>query len=264
MTSRENSNWTVLTLVHNEAGAIEGVVREIHGEILTRLPNSELVVVEDGSTDGTKEILNRLRDKLGFRLLAEPGKQGYTSALRRGLTAASERGGFVFFTDSDGQHDQADFWKLKELIGESDMAVGVKEHRQDSWFRNTVSHGMNRLLVPLLFQSRLKDINCGFRIMRREVVEYLLGEEWLFRDCVFAELTLRALWAGFRIAETPVKHSIRRFGSSSGLPSRKMPVILLRILKNFLKLRREFTRNVHPVGGRPGRKIAPPGNDCSR
>ena len=242
MASLENSNWTILTLVHNEAGAIEEVVREIHGEILTRLPGSELVVVEDGSTDGTKEILGRLREELDFRLLSETGKQGYTAALRRGLADASGRADFIFFTDSDGQHDQADFWKLNALIGESDMVIGVKEHRQDSWFRNNISRGMNRLLVPLLFKVRLKDINCGFRAMRPEVAEFLLGEEWRFRDCVFAELTLRAARAGFRIAETPVNHSIRRSGTSSGLPAKKMPIILSRIVRNFFRLRREFSR----------------------
>ncbi len=242
MTSRDNSNWTVLTLVHNEAGIIEEVVREIYEQILSRLPNSRLLIVEDGSTDRTKEILSRLREEIGFTLIMEPGKQGYTTALRRALSAARDRSGFIFFTDSDGQHDQADFWRLKKLIGEADMVIGVKEHREDSWFRNTVSHGMNRLLVPALFGVRLKDINCGFRIMRSEVAEFLLGEKWLFRDCVGAELTLRARRAGFRIAETPVRHSIRRFGSSSGLPAGKMPVILLRIVKNFLKLRREFSR----------------------
>ncbi len=244
MTSHENSNWTVLTLVHNEAWVIESVIREIYGKILFRLPNAELLVVEDGSTDGTRDILARLREELGFTLLTEPGKQGYTAALRRALSAARERDGFIFFTDSDGQHDQADFWRLKDLIGEADLVIGVKEHRQDSWFRNTISHVMNRILVPWFFKIRLQDINCGFRVMRREVAEFLLGEEWLFRDCVFSELTLRAVRAGFRIAETPVRHSIRRSGTSSGLPTKKMPVILSRIIKNFLKLRREF-------GGRP-------------
>ncbi len=241
MNSPDNNNWTVLTLVHNEAGAIEGVVREIYEEIIARLPGSELLVVEDGSADGTREILDRLREELNFRLLSEPGKQGYTAALRRGLAAAAERGGSIFFTDSDGQHDQADFWKLKPLLEESDMAIGVKEHRQDSWFRNNISHLMNRVLVPWLFTVRLKDINCGFRAMRPEAAEFLLGEEWRFRDCVFAELTLRTARAGFRIAETPIHHSIRRSGTSSGLPAKKMPIILSRIVRNFLRLRREFS-----------------------
>ncbi len=241
MPLEEKINWTVLTLVHNEAGAIEGVVKEIHEKILSRLPDSNLVVVEDGSTDGTKEILSRLRDELHFTLLMETGKQGYTSALRRALSAARDQSDFVFFTDSDGQHDQADFWILKDLIAESDLVIGVKEHREDSWFRNFISRAMNRVLVPVLFGDKLRDINCGFRLMRRGVVEFWLKENWFFRDCIFAELTLRAQRAGFRIAEIPVRHSIRRFGTSSGLPGRRMPLILLRIVKNFFKLRGELS-----------------------
>ncbi len=242
MSSPNTSEWTLLTLVHNEARVIEGVVREIHEKILSRLPSSELLVVEDGSTDGTKEILARLQNEFGFTLLMETGKQGYTAALGKAFQAAKDRGSFIFFTDSDGQHDQSDFWKLKDLIGEADMVIGVKEHRQDSWFRNTISRAMNRVLVPALFKTRLKDINCGFRLMRRDVVEFLSRENWFFKDCVFAELTLRANKAGYRIAETPVSHSIRKFGSSSGLPTRKMPAILLRIVKNFLKLKKELKK----------------------
>ena len=241
-TRRPGFELTVLTLVHNEAGIIEEVVREIHRKILSHLPGSELVVVEDGSTDGTKEILSRLKDELNFTLLMDDGKQGYTAALRQAFLATRNRGEYIFFTDSDGQHDQEDFWKLHSLIGESDMVIGVKEHRQDSWFRNTISHVMNRIIVPWLFRVRLRDINCGFRILRKEVVDFLLEEDWLFRDCVFSELTLRAARSGFRITETPVRHSIRRSGTSSGLPTKKMPVILSRIGKNFLKLRREFSR----------------------
>lgn len=242
MTSANYHNWTVLTLAHNEARVIEGVVREIYEQIISRLPGSRLLVAEDGSTDGTREILSRLRDELGFDLLTEPGKQGYTAALRRALWAARDRKGFIFFTDSDGQHKQSDFWTLKNLSADSDMVIGVKEHRQDSWFRNTISRIMNRFLVPALFGVRLRDINCGFRVMRKEVAEFLLGERWFFRDCVFAELTLRAARAGFTIAEAPVSHSIRKFGSSTGLPTRKMPAIIARIVKNFLALRREFSR----------------------
>ncbi len=250
MPSQNTQSWTVLTLVHNEARVIEEVVREIHDKILSQLPNSELLVVEDGSTDGTKEILAALEKDIGFALLTETGKQGYTAALRKAFQAARGRAGIIFFTDSDGQHDQADFWKLKESLGNADMVIGIKAHRQDSCFRNFISKAMNRVLIPALFGVRLKDINCGFRLMRQEVLESLLEESWLFRDCVFAELTLRAKRNGFRIAETPVKHSIRRFGSSSGLPGRKMPAILLRIVKNFLKLRRELRQ---PVGARGGR-----------
>ncbi len=249
MAESDNGGWTVLTLVHNEAGVIEGVVREIYQQIISRLPGSRLLVAEDGSTDGTKEILSRLRDELGFDLLTEPGKQGYTAALRRALSAARDRNGLIFFTDSDGQHRQSDFWTLKKLSADSDMVIGVKEHRQDSWFRNIISRIMNRILVPALFGVRLRDINCGFRVMRMEVAEFLLGERWFFRDCVFAELTLRAARAGFTIAEAPVSHYIREFGSSTGLPTRRMPAILARIVKNFLVLRREFSRTAPPADG---------------
>ncbi len=241
-TAKKQSEFVLLTLVYNEAAVIEKVIRGIYSEVLSRLTKSELLVVEDGSTDGTKDILSELRRELGFTLLMEDGKQGYTAALRLALEYARDRGKYIFFTDSDGQHSPADFWLLKEKISEADMVIGVRDHRQDSWFRNSISAWMNRLIIPLLFGVRLRDINCGFRLMRNELVGYCLSQEWFFRDCIFTELTLRAARAGFRIAESPVHHSQRLFGTSSGLPTRKMALILSRMLGNLLKLRLQLFR----------------------
>ena len=182
------------------------------------------------------------KEKYHFQLFTETGKQGYTPALRKAFELSRDRSKYIFFSDSDGQHDQNDFWKLHQKIGDADLVIGVKAHRKDSFFRNLISHWMNRIVIPLLFRTRLRDINCGFRLMRAEVAEYLLGERWFFPDCVFTELTLRALRGGFRVTEVPVHHYQRKFGSSTGLPARKMPVILARILGNFWKLRRELSR----------------------
>ncbi len=239
---KPEKDFILLTLVHNEAGVIEGVIREFHREILSRLSRAELLVVEDGSSDGTREILQELRQELPFTLLTESGKQGYTTALRKALEYARGRGEFVFFSDSDGQQRLGDFWALKDRLDATDMVIGVRDHRQDSWFRNSISHWMNRIIIPRLFGIRLNDINCGFRVLRDELVRYMLEQEWFFTDCIFTELTIRAAHAGYRIAEAPVTHYQRLFGNSSGLPTKKMALILSRMLYNLLKLRFQLLR----------------------
>ncbi len=215
VTESNKLDFLILTLVHNEAEVIGTVIADFYDKILSRLPRSKLLVIEDGSTDGTKEVLAGLKEKYPFQLFMETGKQGYTPALRKAFELSRGRSRYIFFSDSDGQHDQDDFWKLHQKIGEADLVIGVKAHRKDSFFRNIISHWMNRMVIPPLFGVRLHDINCGFRLMRTEVLNSLLEESWFFPDCIFTELTLRAIRGGFRVAEVPVHHYQRRFGSSN-------------------------------------------------
>jgi glycosyltransferase involved in cell wall biosynthesis len=228
---------SIVMLVYNEAEVIEHVVRGFHEEVIRRVPGSEFIVAEDGSRDGTTEILERLRDELGIRLIHRDERRGYTRALKDAL--ALTRHDLVFFSDSDGQHDPGDFWRLAKQIPYCDMVIGFKQPRHDPAYRLVMSRVFNRL-IGALFKFRFHDVNCGFRLMRRRLVEDLLQDEWQMKACTFTEFTIRAFYKGYAIREAPVRHLPRPFGESRGLPLRGIPKSIAHILRQLADIRRRI------------------------
>lgn len=229
---------SALLLVYNEAEVIEEVVRDIHREVVARIPGSELVIAEDGSTDGTKEILARVVPVLaGARLVQGAERKGYTRAYKDALRAC--RRGLIFFSDSSGKHDAKDFWKLAARIGDADMVIGCKADRRDPLYRVAMSRVFN-FLVSRYFGHRFRDINSGFRLMRRKAIARVLEEDWRMKHLINFEFTLRVLGHGFRVEEVPVRHSPRRHGPSRGLPMKKIPGAICMALRAFPKLKREI------------------------
>ncbi len=238
---------SALLLVHNEAEVIEDVVRDVHREVVAKIPGSELVIAEDGSTDGTKEILARIVPELhGARLVQGAERKGYTRAYKDALRAC--RRGLVFFSDSSGKHDAADFWKLAGRIADADMVIGRKADRRDPFYRVAMSRVFN-FLVSRYFGHRFRDINSGFRLMRLEAIAPVLDEEWYMRHLINFEFTLRVAGRGGRIAEVPVRHSPRRHGPSRGLPLKKIPEAVAMALRAFPVLKRGIGRG---AAGRRG------------
>jgi glycosyltransferase involved in cell wall biosynthesis len=227
---------SIVMLVYNEAEVIEHVVRGYHAEIVQRLPSSEFIIAEDGSRDGTTQILERLRSELGVTLLHHDERRGYTRALRDALAHAKHD--VIFFSDSDGQHDPRDFWRLAKQIPYCDMVIGFKQPRHDPLYRVVMSRIFNRL-VGALFKFRFHDVNCGFRLIRRGLVIDLLRDEWQMRACTFTEFTIRAFYRGYAIREAPIRHLPRPFGVSRGVPLGGIPRSVLHILRQFADLRRQ-------------------------
>ena len=228
---------SIVMLVHNEAKVIEHVVRGFHREIVSRLAGSEFIVAEDGSRDGTTAILERLRDELGLRLIHRDERRGYTRALKDALALPTHE--LILFSDSDGQHDPADFWRLVKRIPYCDMVIGFKQPRQDPAYRVAMSRVFNRL-VGLVFKFGFHDVNCGFRLMRRALVQDLLRDEWQMRACTFPEFTIRAFYKGYAITEAPIRHLPRPFGASRGVPLRGIPRSILHVLTQFADLKRKI------------------------
>lgn len=228
---------SLIIVVYQEAESIEQVVKEFYDKITSKIAGSEFIVCEDGSTDGTKEILLRLKNKYQLTLDMREEKRGYTNAMRDGFTTAKHS--VIFFSDSDGQHDPADFWKMYEGLTHADMVVGWKKNRRDAWYRLVLTRVFNTLL-GWYFKVRLHDANCGFRIMNKKVVDFLLKQDWRLQYGNSAELTIKASRGGFKVTEVPVSHFPRRFGISRGLPIKKLPHIIIHILKNFPLIKKDL------------------------
>jgi len=198
----------------------------------------EVIVVDDGSRDGSVAAVERARaGDPRVRLVRHAENRGYGAALRSGLREA--RGRLVFFTDADLQFDLRELRELLAHADAFDVVAGFRSPRRDPWPRRMLAFGWGTL-VRLVFDLRVRDIDCAFKLFRREVIDAIdLQSIGAF---VNTEILLRAKQAGFRIQQVPVSHRPRRHGRQSGA----RPRVILRALLELVRFRRE-------LGRRPGR-----------
>lgn len=230
---------SLVMLVHNEEDVIENTIREYYKEVIKKIPGSEFILAEDGSTDNTKAILKRLNEELPLRIVSGNERKGYTKAMLNGLQLAQND--IIFFSDSDGQHDPKDFWLLYKCIEDFDIVSGQKSHRKDGWLRVFVSWGMN-LVLSLVFGVKLKDANSGFKLIKKHVVEKLKDEKFLMR-LASAEFMIRTINHGCKIKEVKVKHFERKFGKSRGIPTKKIPGLIVETISALVKLKKKYKGN---------------------
>ncbi len=229
---------SVLLPVHNGADTIEQVLSHVHGEIAKPL-GAELIICEDGSTDGTDRILVDMAAKYPVRLITDPHRKGYAGAVKDGLSQVRTQA--VFFSDSDGQYSPRDFWRLWPYIQEYDIVIGRKVKRREPLHRVLLSRGFH-VLAKALFSIPLKDIDCGFRLIRQEVLEGVLPEVRSLPYSFWAEFTILAYRRGFRIIEVPVSHSSRLQGITSIYTFKRLPYIIVRQLLGLVALSRREGR----------------------
>jgi len=205
---------TLLLTAYNEADTIEHVIHEFYGEIGGKMP-LKILVVEDGSMDRTKEILEKLGKELPMDLSLGKERRGYSKAVIEGLKRIDTE--YVFFTDGDGQHRAEDFWKLFELKDKYDVVSGWRVKRADALHRKVMSKIFQWLAKKLFKLPKFHDITAPYKLMRSGVAK-LIANEWKYmRESFWAEFTIRAHRKGFKIGEVPVNHRSRIGGGSTSV-----------------------------------------------
>jgi len=210
----------------NEAEMIAQAVREAETMLAGLFARFEVLVVDDGSTDETAHLVEKLLPKARrTRLLRHPVNRGYGAALRSGFEAA--RYNLVAFTDADCQFDLADLAPLAALAAEYPIVAGYRADRKDPWKRRFFSWGYNRLARTLL-GTGLHDVDCALKVFRRDVLAALLPKTPGF--FVNTEMITRARRHGVAIAEVPVTHRPRARGASK-VSLREIPRTAATLLK---------------------------------
>lgn len=196
---------------YNEADNIE---RAVHSAASAgALAGSyEVVVVDDGSRDATGDRLRVLEAEFGprLRVVRHGGNRGYGAALRSGFDAAE--GDLVFYTDSDNQFDLSELAGFLPLMREWDAVLGYRIARKDARRRLVTSWVFNRISC-VVFGLSVRDLNCSFKLFRREVLRALpLVSNDFFID---TEMVVRLQRGGFRFVERGVRHLPRTAGRST-------------------------------------------------
>lgn len=228
----EEQMLSVILPVHNEAEIISDIIRLYYDEICSRLP-ARLVVAEDGSIDGTRKVLFALKREVPMVLLSDHNRKGYAKGVADALRICNSD--WVFFSDSDGQYHASDFWRLWENRNGYDMVIGCKVRRNEGLHRVVLAKGFHAL-VNGLFGLNLHDADCGFRLIRREVIQSVLDEVRFLKYSFWAEFTIRACLKGFRVCEVPIRHNARLHGDTHIYKPSKIPLIVLKQLKGLAHL----------------------------
>jgi glycosyltransferase involved in cell wall biosynthesis len=174
----------------------------------------EVILVDDGSNDGSGVLLKEAEESRPWlRVITHHENKGYGAALKTGFAAA--RGQFVFYTDSDNQFDILELREILPLLDDADLVAGFRVYRFDPLTRLVVSWAYNRL-VRVLFRVKIRDVDCSFKLMRRERLDRLV----LMSDDFFidTEIAARARKWNWRIKEVGVRHYPRRKGRTSVRP----------------------------------------------
>ena len=201
---------SVVMPVYNEQEIIEEVIRSIYRKIVSKIPDSEFIIVNDRSTDNTLNILKKLsRELKKIRIITPEKNGGHGKAIRLGFLNAKKD--WIFHIDSDAEYDPSEFWKLDELKGKYDIILGYRKRRKDPLNR-LVTTRLARLVNFILFGSLIKDTNSAFKLMNRKVLHHIIS---VLPDDAFAYSILISIMGrhlGYRIMEIPVTHFGRKAG----------------------------------------------------
>lgn len=181
---------------------------KVAGEVANKF---EIIVINDGSTDDTLEVLEALKiHYLDLRIISHKSNMGYGAALWEGFEASKMK--YIFYTDGDGQYDPLELTKLvnRMTVG-VDVVNGRQISRSDNWVRKLVGTVYN-LFLHLIFKLPIEDVDCDFRLCRRSVLKNIQLTSSSGAICL--EMVYKLAANGANFAEVEVSHYPRPYGLS--------------------------------------------------
>jgi glycosyltransferase involved in cell wall biosynthesis len=197
---------------YNEEPNIERAVEQIVSVAARFCVEYEVIVVDDGSGDGTARLVAEIAARNPrVRLVRHEFNRGYGEALRSGFGAA--RLDHIFFTDADNQFDVNEVAALLAWADDADVVAGYRKQRRDPPLRRLNAWGWNRL-VRVLFCVPIRDVDCAFKLFRREALENIVIDS---RGAMInTEIIVKLARAGNTVVEVGVTHLPRTAGTASG------------------------------------------------
>jgi dolichol-phosphate mannosyltransferase len=199
--------YSVIIPLKNEEGNIAELIQELEAVMNSLQESWELICIDDGSSDSTPSVLQRLEKEKSFlRVVTFTKNYGQSSALDAGFKLAA--GVFIITLDGDRQNDPADITKLIEAIPSYDLVTGYRQNRQDPWTKRWTSWIANAVRSRLC-QDHVRDTGCSLKIYRADCLRRIKLFQGMHRF-------LPALFTieGFRVSEIPVNHRKRTQGKT--------------------------------------------------
>ncbi len=236
-------NLSIVIPAYNEEANIAGTVRQVSDIAQGLGCNYEVILVNDGSRDRTGAIARELTLYTpNFRLVEHYPNRGYGGALKAGFAAATKD--WIAFVPGDGQFDFGEIHRLLEHTHEADIICGYRADRQDPFMRKLNAFGWN-MLVRLLFGYLCRDIDCGFKLFRRDVLAHVtLASDGAMID---TEFLAGAKARGFRTVDVPVTHLPRAAGEPTGADIK----VILEAFRDLLAFRLRLRAELRDLEGQP-------------
>jgi glycosyltransferase involved in cell wall biosynthesis len=218
---------------YNDAGTIASLVLVAHMTARKLTDDYEVIVVEDGSPDHTGALLDEMALHFPWlRVVHHEKNRGYGGALRTGFQSAGKD--LVFYTDGDAQYDPREMIELfRALSPEVDFVNGYKIGRSDPLHRIVIGR-VYHWFVRTVFGLQLRDVDCDFRLMRRSVFDKVVLTRSSGVICVV--LLKKVQDHGYRVAEVPVHHFPRSYGTSQFFNGPRVGRTLLDLIRLWVHL----------------------------
>ncbi len=211
MQHKRISSISAVFPAYNDGGTIASMVAAAWVALRQVTEDFEIIVVNDGSADYTSVMLEEVSTRYSeLRVITHSSNQGYGAALRTGFSAAKKD--WVFYTDGDSQYNPLELVNLVDALCDGvDVVNGYKLTRNDSWMRILIGRAYH-YFVKFLFGIRIRDVDCDFRLIPRNILEEVELKSNSGAICL--ELVKKIQDAGYIFAEVPVNHYSRKYGVS--------------------------------------------------
>ena len=230
-------NISVVLPVFNEKKSLSYVLKVWHDFFNRESIKHEFVICEDGSTDGTKELILDLKEKFPISDQSSENREGYGGGVTRGIIASKYE--YILCIDSDGQCMPDSFLKFYKCEIENDIIIGNRNPRRDPKLRIIYSK-LLKVFHDFLFHSQISDPSCPYIFAKKKIYLELLPKLSFVKEAYWWGFIGAATMLKKKIIEFDIEHFERYDGASVVYKFTKMPSIIFRNLVGLVKLKRSF------------------------